>query len=118
MRRHLERAHAWESGDKGGRLSKAAQGKGKATVLSTVTTSPVCYQTFHVSNFRRNFRVAMLSEPDQGASELDQPPPPTSLEAQVELQLAEKIRAADARTSTVLQPAPEQSAWLQTTERV
>lgn len=86
MTQHLKSAHAWENKNKG-RPSKAAQGKGKATVLSTVTTSPVYYQTFHVSNFRRNFRVAMPLKPDQGAPEPEQPPPPTSLEAQVELQL-------------------------------
>jgi hypothetical protein len=89
----------------------------QATVLSTVTTSPVYYQTFHVSNFRRNFRVAMPLKPDRGAPEPEQPPP-ASLENQVELQLAKRTRAADARTTTVLQPPPEQSAWLQTTEWV
>jgi hypothetical protein len=73
----------------------------QATVLSTVTTSPVYYQTFHVSNFRRNFRVAMPLKPDRGAPEPEQPPP-ASLENQVELQLAKRTRAADARTTTVL----------------
>lgn len=51
MRRHLKNAHAWESGSKGGRPSKTVQGKGEATALSRVTTGPVCYQTFHLSNF-------------------------------------------------------------------
>ena len=114
MRRHLKSAHAWESGSKGGRPSEATQGKGKATALSTVTTSPVYYQTFHVSNFRRNFRVAVPSEPPQRRPEA----PLTSLEARVELQLSEKTRALDERASTVLQPPLEQSAWLQTTEWV
>ncbi|KAH7418857.1 hypothetical protein BKA64DRAFT_717485 [Cadophora sp. MPI-SDFR-AT-0126] len=107
----------------GGRPTNAVlalqdQGAEKQTALSAVTITPVSYQTFHRSNFTRYFQVATLSEPDWGASGADQPPPPTSLEAQVELQLAEKIQAADARASTVLQPPPEQSAWLQTTEWV
>lgn len=118
MQYHLKSAHAWKSWSKGGRPLKANQEKGKATAVSTVTISPVCYQTFHVSNFRRNFRVAIPLKPDQGALELEQPPPPTSLEAQVELQLAQRTRAADARATTFLQPPPEQSAWLQTTEWV
>lgn len=117
MRQHLKSVHAWENKNKG-RPSKAVQGKGKAADLSTVTTSPVYYQTFHVSNFRRNFRVAMPSGPDQGASEPEQPPLPTSPEAQVELQLAAKMLAADARASLLLQSPAEQSAWLQTTEWV
>jgi hypothetical protein len=115
MQDHLKRAHAWKSGRTGGRPLKADQGKG--TALSTVTVSPVCYQTFHVSNFRRNFRVATPPEPGQRGLEATAPPL-ASLEAQVELQLAEKIHAIDARANTVLQPPPEQSAWLQTTEWV
>lgn len=118
MLQHLKIAHGWESGSKGGRPSKADRANKKPSALSTVTISPVCYQAFHVSAFRRYFRVATPSEPDQGASDADPPAPPTSLEAQVELQLAEKIRAAEARAPAVLQPPPEQSAWLQTTEWV
>lgn len=60
----------------------------------------------------------MPLKPDQGAPEPEQPPPPTSLEAQVELQLAKRTQAADTRATTVLQPPPKQSAWLQTTEWV
>jgi hypothetical protein len=118
MLQHLKIAHGWESGSKGGRPSKADRANKKPSALSAVTISPVCYQAFHVNAFRRYFRVATPSESDQGASEADAPTPPTSLEAQVELQLTEKIRAGEARAPTVLQPPPEQSAWLQTAEWV
>lgn len=72
----------------------------------------------HLSNFRRNFQVTAPLEPDHRVFEVDQRQVPTSLTAQIELQLAEKTQAADTRARTVLQPPPEQSAWLQTTEWV
>jgi hypothetical protein len=118
MQDHLKRTHAWKSGCKHGRPLKADLAKGRATAFSTVTLSPVCYQTFHVSNFRRNFRVAVPLEPDEGRRSRSVLPPPASLEAQVELQLTEKMRLSDEAASTVLQHPPEQSAWLQTTEWV
>jgi len=118
MRRHLKSVYALGSRSKGGCPSKAGQENKKLTAISTVTISPICYQSFHKSNFQHYFWVATPSEPDRGVSEADQPPPPTSLKAQVELQLAEKIRAANTRASTVLQPPPEQSTWLQTTKWV
>jgi hypothetical protein len=57
MQYHLKNAHAWKSGSKSGRPLKANQEKGKTTAVSTVTISPVYYQTFHVSNFQHNFRA-------------------------------------------------------------
>lgn len=118
MQEHLKKAHAWSSECKGGRPSKADVAKGRATAFPTVTLSPVWYQTFHVSNFRRNFRVAVPLELDNSATSSSPPPPPASLEAQVELQLTEKMRVSDEAASSVLQRPPEQSAWLQTTEWV
>jgi hypothetical protein len=112
-----------ESGHKGGRPTNAVlasqdPGAEKQTVLSAVTIAPVYYQTFYRSNFTRFFQVATPLQPDSRAPEADGPPLPASLKAQVELQLAERTRAVDARATTVLQPPPEQSAWLQTTEWV
>lgn len=123
MRDHLKAFHKWESGDKGGRPSNAMlasqdQRAQKQSGLSAVTVTPVSYQTFYQSNFTRFFEVATPLEPDFRAPKANRPPLPLSLEAQVELQLAEKTRALDARASTVLQPPPKQSAWLQTTEWV
>ncbi|KAL5344753.1 hypothetical protein ACLOAV_010150 [Pseudogymnoascus australis] len=118
MQDHLKKAHAWTSRCKAGRPSKADIAKGRATAFPTVTLSPVWYQTFHVSNFRRNFRVAAPLELDEGRPSRAVPLPPASLEAQVELQLTEKMRVSDEAASTVLQLPPEQSAWLQTTEWV
>ncbi|KFY78874.1 hypothetical protein V499_02049 [Pseudogymnoascus sp. VKM F-103] len=92
--------------------------KGRATAFPTVTLSPVWYQAFHVSNFRRNFRVAVPLELGNSATSSSPPPPPASLEGQVELQLTEKMRVSDEAASSVLQRPPEQSAWLQTTEWV
>ena len=97
-------------------LASQDQRAEKQTVLSAVTIAPVCYQTFYRSNFTRFFQVATPLQPDSGAPEADQPPLPTSLEAQVELQLAERTRAADARATTVLhtpegRPADSSELW-------
>jgi hypothetical protein len=115
MQLHLKTVHGWQSGYNGGRPSKEVLAS-RLAVLSTVIITPVSYQTFHRSNFTRYFQVATLLEPDLRAPKANRLPPPATLEAQIELQLAEKMRVVDARASTVLQPPLEQSAWIQTTE--
>jgi hypothetical protein len=92
------------------------QGKERDTALSKVTTAPVSYQTFHQSNFLHYFQVSPPPKPDAS----QEPPLPESatLEHQVERQLAQRLDAATAATSLVLQPPAEPSAWLQTTEWV
>ena len=106
---HLRTVHAWKSGCKGGRAPKASVAK--ETGFAVVTASPVSYQTFHHSNFNRFFQVT----PPPSLPLL---PTTTTLEAQVELQLAQKLQAATAAASSVLQPPAEPSLWLQTTEWV
>jgi hypothetical protein len=115
MRDHFKTVHNWKSGNKGGRPSRAViasqnQGVVRQTVFSSMIATPVSYQTFYRSSFTRFFQVATPLEHDQRRSEAHQPPPPTSLEVRVELQLAEKTRVLDARAGAVLQPPPEQSA--------
>ncbi|KAL5352019.1 hypothetical protein ACLOAV_001962 [Pseudogymnoascus australis] len=101
MQDHLKKAHRWTSRCKAGRPSKADIAKGRATAFPTVTLSPVWYQTFHVSNFRRNFRVAAPLELDKGRPSRAVPLPPASLEAQVELQLTEKMRVSDEAATAI-----------------
>jgi hypothetical protein len=103
-------------GCKGGRPPKASVVK--ETGFAAVTVSPVSYQTFHHSNFTRFFQVT----PPTCPSQTNLPPllpTATTLEAQVEMQLAQKLQAATTTASTlVLQPPAEPSLWLQTTEWV
>jgi len=122
MLRHLKSAHAWKSGQKGGRrvkvkasLVKQEEGKEKVTALSLVTTAPISYQTFHRSNFLRYFQVTPPPNPNTSPQ---LPPQPATLEEQVEQQLSQKLDATIAATSSVLQPPSEPSPWLQTTEWV
>jgi hypothetical protein len=71
----------------------------------------VSYQTFHRSSFLRYFQVTPLPT----ANNIQQPLPAT-LADQVEQQLGQKLEAATAAASSVLQPPAEPSAWLQTTD--
>ncbi|KFY69203.1 hypothetical protein V496_00434 [Pseudogymnoascus sp. VKM F-4515 (FW-2607)] len=120
MRDHLKTVHSWKGSDKGGCPSRAVvmsqnQGLAGQTVLSPVIATPVSYQTFYRSSFTRFLLVVTPLEHDQRRSglEADQPPPPTSLKAQVESQLAERTHVAEARAaSTVPQWPLEHSAWL------
>jgi hypothetical protein len=106
MQRHLTKVHKWINGRKGGRPSKASSVQ--ETGLAAVTASPVSYQTFHRSNFLRYFQVTPLPT----ANNSQQPLPATleTLEDQVERQLAQKLGAATAAASTVLQPPAKPSA--------
>jgi hypothetical protein len=117
MQLHLKTVHRWKGSDKGSRPTKEVAVSRQAVLLLVIAT-PISYQTFYQSNFTCFFQVATLLEPDWGASEAHQSLPPTLLKAQIDIQLAEKTRAADARASTVLPPPPKQSAWLQTMEWV
>jgi hypothetical protein len=118
MQNHLKTVHEWTSGRKGGRPPKVSVAK--ETDFAAVTVSLVSYQTFHHSNFIRFFQVTPPLSPSQ--TELPSLSPahaPATLEAQVELQLAQKLQAATAAAaSSVLQPPAEPSQWLQTTEWV
>src|SRR5436190_2328083 len=109
MRHHLKKIHGWMSGRKGGRPPKASTVQ--ETELASITDAPVSYQTFHRSNFLRYFQVTPLPTANNS-----QQPLPATLEDQVEQQLAQKLDAATAAASRVLQPPAEPSAWLQTTD--
>lgn len=119
MRRHLRLVHKWTNGTNGGRPPKVRPDGKPLTLFHTVTTSPVSYQTFHRSNFMRFFQVAtppLLLLPNISTHGTNQFTPPATLQDQIELQLAEKLQAREAETSSLCQPPTEPSSWLQTTE--
>jgi hypothetical protein len=105
MKKHLKDAHTWTGGHKGGRPPKASVAQNVG--FTKVTTSPVSYQTFHRSNFIRFFQVTPPLEIDRNLSKPSQQPLPTTLKAQVELQLAQKLQAANTIASLVLQSPSE-----------
>jgi hypothetical protein len=124
MRLHLKEMHTWTSGERGGRPSKASQAARAAsdTSFSKVTTSPVACQTFYRSNFFRYFVVQPVidSRPAGPVADLGDNAAnliPLSLEDQITLQLAQKLRA----TEPSIIPGHDRhytqvSPWLDTTQ--
>ena len=102
MRSHLKETHAWTSGQKGGRPSKASRAASAIldTSFSKVTVSPVPCQTFHRSNFFRYFVIEPVKDAEPANTVANfggdtANPIPLSLEDQITLQLAQKLNAAE-----------------------
>lgn len=123
MRAHLRVTHAWKSGEKGGRPSKASEAARIASETSffKVTTSPVACQTFYRSNFFRFFVVKPVMDTrlastvanlgDNVANSI-----PLSLEDQITLQLAQKLNATEPSLPGHSRHYTQVSPWLDTTQ--
>ncbi|OAF55331.1 hypothetical protein VC83_08220 [Pseudogymnoascus destructans] len=116
-------AHAWTSGQKGGRPSKASEAARIASETSffRVTTSPVACQTFYRSNFFRYFVVkpvmdtrlasAIANLGDNAANSI-----PLRLEDQITFQLARKLNATEPSLPGHGHHYTQVSPWLDTTQ--
>lgn len=96
MRDHLKESHHWKSGSKGGRPKKSTSSAARE-LWTKLTMTPVCWQTFHRSNFFRFFQVThpVVASQSPSMSSLLTAPGSMTAREQVEQQLAQKLQARE-----------------------